>query len=109
MVNTRVEEAVSVLKDARALIARPWGWVRGAYQKPTRAGTGYCALGAMNRAMSMMPLSVRGYALDCLHKALDETTGIEWSSVAEFNDESPDKRRVLRLFDKAIAIAEGEK
>lgn len=103
--NAEISKVVDKLKEARDLIARPWGWVRGNFTRPTRAGMGYCALGAAEHVAGSS-YGTFEQMHRCLMEAVREITGGEWSGVIGFNDSVRDKRRVLRLFDKAIEIAE---
>lgn len=123
---TTLQEKVSpaevreALVEARALIARPWAWFKGALYSvrsvKTRGGAinvdCYCAVGALQRVTGTplgTPLggrrdqAVYRAAMNHLQSAL-LASGSRTSSVPAFNDHrSTTKKDILALFDRAIS------
>lgn len=121
---TTLQEKVSpaevreALVEARALIARPWAWFKGAFYSvrsvKTRGGAinvdCYCAVGALQRVTGT-PLGGRcdqgtpvyRAAMNHLQSAL-LASGSSTSFVPAFNDHrSTTKKDILALFDRAIS------
>lgn len=107
---TKFDEATLILQSARWLLARRYGWCRGAY---VRNDVGHCSLGAVFTAGGLdayalphrLPRSVT-IALDRLREAAQpkyETDGFtRYSDIACWNDMRSSKRPILAAFDRAI-------
>lgn len=100
------DKCLTILEDARALIARPDGWVRGKFS----VGVGmsgyvaYCALGALHQAGLANPSQY-----DCAITAVRAALPPNALGITYFNDYiAGGKRDVLRVFDKAIAARQEE-
>lgn len=101
--------STDVLTKARALIARPRGWVKHDFQQERKDGLiAYCAMGANTQARIELaaPFGSEKRANDRLRKAIRDYTGDPtFLSVAEFNDLPKTSRRdVLAIFDRAIKM-----
>lgn len=98
---------INVLKEARALLARPYSWIKGdwwRHNEKSENGYAYCATGALF-AVSYT-YQARQEAKNFLRAALREL-GHGTTYVESFNDrKSTHKRDVIAVFDKAIALAE---
>lgn len=97
------------LKQARDLLAQPYGWVKGALskQKYTRKGehvTGYCAIGALNHVCGGNRHHIFNLEMD-----LEETLQIKgfFQTVYVYNDVICKKKsNILSLIDETIARLE---
>lgn len=100
-VNTKFR---SILLRARELIVH--GWTRNAFARlPSGRATGYtdesacrfCAEGAIRRASYELQIDGLKYG------AAEKLGALITVPVTHYNDDSKSKKRVLELFDKAIA------
>lgn len=99
---------VDDLKAARELIADPNHWTKGSFARDASGQTCsptsefavcWCASGALRK--------VEGCQLDDLPVAWDYlSTCVPGGSVAAFNDGARLHAAVLKMYDKAIALAE---
>lgn len=126
---------VDTLKATRKLLATPTGWMQGSFQGgyteiPVNGGrdaggwiegryTRFCAVGALRTVDGPKEAAARRI-LAALVRAGDEDAVIladgvqrntrkerdEWDIIAWNDDTSRKKTHVLKLFDKAIEIAE---
>jgi len=98
-----IRKASTVLKRARARLARPYGWTkqvhRRAVDRPVQYA--YCAIGAV----SYLPNTTSQAKADAMDY-LESTVGWEVSVVSFNDDPQTTKTDVLALYDKAIARAE---
>ena len=92
---------LKIAKEARNLIARKGGWVRGDMKEEKVNGTfAYCALGAIREAAK--PARGKRVATK-LADIIDPESWLSTSTITYFNDHiAKDKRYVLRKFDKLI-------
>lgn len=83
---------LETLVAARALLARPWGWCKGSFEREQRGVRAYCALGAIRAVNAADP-----------HKAELALEAVVGDVIPVFND-APGTRKndVLAAFDKAI-------
>jgi hypothetical protein len=87
---------VDVLLDARALLARPGGWVQGTEVAPReQGGQAYCIQGAMGAATGSMSAWWEA------RRRVEETLG---EHIPDFNDrDSTTQGDVLDVIDRAIS------
>lgn len=110
------EEAVEVLKKAKALIADPEHWCRR--RVATNAGgdgvpatspsaVSWCSIGAVSAVT--VDVDVKQHAWMMLERAAEEMGFEEDAEAAAacLNDET-DHPTVMKMFDRAIALAGGE-
>jgi hypothetical protein len=113
------ERALRVLRAARALIARPYGWTKYTREKQVKQGTAYCAIGALHRASQQETATHwDGYELSksvLSRAALKRLMGPEalpqdyepLTTISLYNDsENTKKKDILNLFDEAIETLE---
>lgn len=100
------------LKEARALLERPYGWTQRRYERGTGRGySAYCASGAVDAAVTNHAKSFerrwrnQGLVLKELKETLHASgqCGRLECSIESWNDEPGRKKReVLDLFDRTI-------
>jgi hypothetical protein len=100
---TATEINTRILIEARRLLARPYGWIKGdASRLITRRGQAmyaFCALGAMNAASRKLIGSNLG--VEDARAIFADANSIE--RVSNFNDaKTTRKADVLKAFDRAI-------
>ncbi len=105
-----MKPTTKILKEARELIARPHGWVKGQSKTGvhTKKGlvTAYCATGALREVGAVIEHGVVRRYLPGHQKArrlLREELPMGIYNVESFNDESYTRKKdVLALYDRAI-------
>ena len=115
------DRAAALLRAARRLLGENGEhWITGrlavdAEGEPTppngECAVGWCALGAMLRAMADAPgrysRADDDRAMTALYRAAAEATGVEGGGIAAYNDAEPgDWPRVEAWIGRAIALAE---
>ena len=87
---------------ARALLARPYGWCKGTYEKRRKhGGYAYCAVGA---ALATVVDNSEA-AVELLIAQIPVPEAYAWS-VSIFNDAPTTRKKdILALYDRAIAKA----
>lgn len=85
-------DTLGTLVAARALLARPWGWCKGSFEREQRGVRAYCAVGAIRAVNAADPYKAE--------LALEAVVG---GDASVFND-APGTRKndVLAAFDQAI-------
>lgn len=101
----RRRRVLFALQDARALLARPYGWIKGRSSYPsvkTDNGFSYCMLGSIDAVTDHAAVrQVR----EMVRLALPEPE----VQISTFNDRrETHKKDVLAVFDRAIALAKAE-
>lgn len=103
------------LRAARALIADPKHWIKGALAKPSKRSpygvspqdwtvTCWCSIGALIAIDGPYEEAAR----EVLEKAVRLRPRFQWAIVEDFNDNRSTRHAdVMDAFDKAIALAEG--
>lgn len=111
----RPTNPTTILVKARDLIARPYGWVKGDFQRE-RWHKGetikcYCASGAIRKVASG---DAEGFANPSegphafLRQAIQEK--VASGSIPDFNDDPATKKRdILAAFDRAIELSKAKK
>lgn len=97
-----------ILIAARAKIADPHGWIKGAYSKNCPSGWAYCALGAIKDNPGKECTSEQIEACLLLSNALpDPNTSMHYATrITDYNDlETTTHADVLSLYDRAIEAA----
>lgn len=112
--DTKPQSVADTLRAARALIEDPKHWTKRAYARPSKWATderapesleagAWCALGALRRIDGPYELS----AISALSRVISGGTGT--IAVWRFNDDPERRHRdILKVFDKAIALAEAQ-
>lgn len=107
-----MKPSVKILVEARALLARRGGWVRGAlYQQRIGSEASYCSMGALNKvavgfAVTYQAPERRGFKT--AERALAQAMGpyrhmLPSDAIIRFNDRSKTRKKdVLAAFDRAI-------
>lgn len=97
---------VQKLQEARELIRQ--GWCRGSFRKTIGQQEKYCAVGALQKVGNTEILGQP--LLRALPKVfisnLSELDKQDLRPVVKFNDSKKNKRDVIKLFDRAIKLAE---
>ena len=108
-------QIAKALKLARRMLAQPYGWTKRVYKEPEpRSPDGYtrCAKGALYAGYRAAGLSEGAYpkVIRLLQQGVVEVSkGTEVLKIAAFNDaKGTHKKDVLKAFDVAIRLAEGE-
>lgn len=99
-----IDPALSLLRDARAVIDRPFGWTQRSYSRRRPFGfIGYCAVGALTAAKLSGHYADRDVSR--AHGLLGHQMGGP-GSIPAWNDR-PGRRKaeVLAAFDRAIVVA----
>jgi hypothetical protein len=91
-----------VLRDAKALIANPERWCRGAWTRCADGLSAHCAVGAVWRVTGCAPSSGPARC-PALRFIMDEVPN--GGDIYAFNDDAKHPE-VLAMFDRAIAKAE---
>lgn len=107
----REREATRVLREARALIDRPWGWTKNSMRSFRQRGDAefecFCASGALNQAALGQPYyhaSRMPVRLARARKFFVEAIGQD--SIPIWNDAPRrTKKDVLEAFDRAIELS----
>lgn len=97
--------AIAILKEARVLIAKPYGWVQhtGKLRRYRGEGFAYCSTVAIFEVQGRRSAQ---WAIDALRYAMSPD-GSYKVSIVGFNDAAhTTKSMVLRRFDKAIRVLE---
>lgn len=105
--------AARKLRAARALLAKPMGWIKGGSKQEGRGrgqtAVGYCLTGAIDEVGDGVAIKYLDEALPTL-KMLRKMSGSLYSPrsrIQAFNDrDATRKADVLALIDKAIAMAD---
>ncbi len=92
----RTARAITLLRNARALIADEKDWIQGVYERDGRR----CAIGALMAASRKTDRTTRRLANERLLRVARE---VGYHSVESMNDSSSHKE-VLAMFDAAIAL-----
>lgn len=96
-----MKKSIKILTEARALLAKPNGWIQHVYQKRNS----YCALGALNK------IAFNNNTTPNLDAYWTAKLTLRWAmnkNITAFNDKST-KNDVLAAFDKAITHLEAIK
>lgn len=103
-----ISEDISYLKQARSLIAQPYGWAKGSLykRKTNRKGeyvTSYCAMGAIQSVCGIGEF----FDVECILEETIRSKGFHNHGVAAYNDLICKKKAdILSLFDETIARLE---
>src|SRR5271163_287044 len=112
---TRELKPITILRRARALIADPKTWIKGAFKRRKAGRDCYCAQGAIAAASGVRirtsatlqdgPLPLGYYEAQSLLRKIC-SSGNWGNSIAQFNDSKATTHDVmLAAFDRAIALA----